>query len=41
MAPNKAPAVADKKVKKAPTTEKKNKKKRSETFAIYIFKVLK
>ncbi|KAL4495173.1 hypothetical protein ABPG72_007280 [Tetrahymena utriculariae] len=42
MAPKKAPAVAaEKKVKKAPTTEKKNKKKRSETFAIYIFKVLK
>nr|prf histone H2B [Tetrahymena sp.] len=40
--PKKAPAAAEK--KKAPTTEKKvkkNKKKRSETFAIYIFKVLK
>ena len=43
MAPNKAPAAAvDKKTKKtAAVTDKKHKKKRSETFAIYIFKVLK
>jgi histone H2B len=41
MAPVAKKAPAEKKVKKAPTTDKKHKKKRSETFAIYIFKVLK
>jgi len=41
--PKKTPAVVEKKVKAAAsaTGVRKNKKKRSETFAIYIFKVLK
>jgi histone H2B len=41
--PKKTPAVVEKKVKAAvsATGPRKNKKKRSETFAIYIFKVLK
>ena len=41
--PKKTPAVAEKKVKAATTATgvRKNKKRRSETFAIYIFKVLK
>jgi histone H2B len=41
--PKKTPAVAEKKVKSttAATGPRKNRKRRSETFAIYIFKVLK